>query len=146
MELARISDLSGSALKIQPAPPGMPFGVHIDVITSLAIWGYFFCPPGTLGPPVHPRGNFYQTDFPPLSCSVLRGSALLRPHPSGAPAGLLTPAGLHPQEVLPGRLPDKAHSNCHKKPSRHEASTITTRAARASPNLTSSPTKSREVT
>jgi hypothetical protein len=27
---------SGEALKIQPAPPGMPFGVHIDVITSMA--------------------------------------------------------------------------------------------------------------
>jgi hypothetical protein len=51
---------------------------------------------------VHPRGNFHQTDFPPLSCSVLRGPALLRPHPSGAPAGL-TPAGLHPQEVKPSK-------------------------------------------
>jgi hypothetical protein len=65
-----------------------------------------FCPPGTPAPPVHPRGNFYQTDFPPLSCScsLLRGSALLRPHPSGAPAGL-TPAGLHPQEVFGALAP-----------------------------------------
>jgi hypothetical protein len=46
------------------------------------------CHPGTTGAPVHPRGDFYQTDFPPLSCPVLRGPALLRPHPSGAPAGL----------------------------------------------------------
>jgi hypothetical protein len=58
--------------------------------------GILFCPPGTPAPPVPPRGNFYQTDFPPLSCSVLRGPVLLRPHPSGSPAGL-TPAG-----VLPG--------------------------------------------
>ena len=66
----------------------MPFGVHIDLITSMANLEGFFCPPGTPGPPpVHPRGNFHQTDFPPLSCSVLRVPALLRPHPSGAPAG-----------------------------------------------------------
>jgi hypothetical protein len=81
--------------------------VHIDLITSMANLDGLFCPPGTPGPPVHPRGNFYQTDFPPLMplpCSVLRGPALLRPHPSGgAPAGL-TLAGLHrPQEVKPSK-------------------------------------------
>jgi len=62
--------------------------VHIDVITSMANSQVFFLSPaGTPGPPVHPRGNFHQTDFPPLSCSVLRVPALLWPHPSGAPAG-----------------------------------------------------------
>jgi hypothetical protein len=70
----------------------------------------FFCHPGTPGPPVHPRGNFYQTDFPPLSCSVLRGPAPLRPHPSGAPAGL-TLAGLHPQEVKPSKNNGSDHSS-----------------------------------
>jgi hypothetical protein len=89
------------------------WGAHRPNYTHGQFGGIFFCPPGTPAPPVHPRGNFYQTDFPPLSCSVLRGPALLRPHPSGARAGL-TPAGLHPQEVLPGRLPDKAHSNWQK--------------------------------
>jgi hypothetical protein len=56
-------------------------------------------PPGP-GPPVHPRqpvaiSTKHQTDFPPLSCSVLRprASPLFRPQPSGAPAGL-TPVGL----------------------------------------------------
>jgi hypothetical protein len=74
----------------------MPFGVHIDLITSMANFEVFFGPPGTPGPPVHPRGNFHQTDFPPLSCSVLRVSALLWPHPSGAPAGASS------RGVLPG--------------------------------------------
>jgi hypothetical protein len=60
---------------------------------------------------VHPRGDFYQTDFPPPSCSVLRGPALLRPHPGGTPAGL-APAWLLPQEVLPGRLPEKISASC----------------------------------
>ena len=43
----RIAACSGEALKIQPAPPGMPFGVHIDVITSMANLGFggiFFAP------------------------------------------------------------------------------------------------------
>jgi hypothetical protein len=36
---------SGSALKIQPAPPGMSFGVHIDLITSMAnLEGLFLYP------------------------------------------------------------------------------------------------------
>jgi hypothetical protein len=39
-------------------------------------FGGFFCPPGTPGPSVHPRGNFYHTDFfPPLSCSVAAARA-----------------------------------------------------------------------
>jgi hypothetical protein len=62
-------------------------------------WRFFFGPPAPRfrpAPPVHPRGNFHQTDFPPLSCSVLRVPAPLRPHPSGAPAG----AGS--RGVLPG--------------------------------------------
>jgi hypothetical protein len=81
----------------------MPFGVQIDVITSMANLEVFLLPPKYPRPPaVHPRGNFYQTDFPPLSWSVPRGPALLRPHPSGAPAGL-TPAGLHLQEVKPSK-------------------------------------------
>jgi hypothetical protein len=76
-----------------------------------------FCPPGTPGaPPVHPRGNFYQTGFPPLSCSVLaRGPALLRPHPSGAPAGR-TPAGLHPQEVKPSKNNGSVRSSAFELP------------------------------
>jgi hypothetical protein len=67
--------------------------------------------PGTTGPPVNPRGGFYQTDFPPLSCSVLRGPASSPPsaaYPSGTPAGLTrsrwTPcAGNYAQEVRPSK-------------------------------------------
>ena len=33
---------SGEALKIQPAPLGMPFGVHIDLIASMANLEGFF--------------------------------------------------------------------------------------------------------
>jgi hypothetical protein len=55
---AAFLDFSGSALKTKPAPPGMPFGVHIDLITSMANLEVHFCPPGTPGPPVHPRGDF----------------------------------------------------------------------------------------
>jgi hypothetical protein len=130
-----------------------------------AIWGahrpncihgqfgvFFCCPPGTPGPPVHPRGNFYQTDFPPLSCSVLRGPALLRPHTSkrprpGGPYSCWTPsAGARSSQAKTADLSGRAHSNWHKKRSRPGACTPTKRAARASPNLISSPTKSREVT
>ena len=84
------------------APGDAIWGAHRCNYIHGQFGGIIFCPPGTPGPPVHPRGNFYQTDFPPLSCSVLRGPALLRPHPSGAPAGL-TPAGLHLQEVKPSK-------------------------------------------
>jgi hypothetical protein len=45
---------SGSVLKIQPAPPGMPFGVHIDVITSMANLEGFFLPPRYPRPPGAP--------------------------------------------------------------------------------------------
>jgi hypothetical protein len=45
---------SGSALKIQPAPPGMPFGVHIDVITSMANLEVFFLSPRYPRPPGAP--------------------------------------------------------------------------------------------
>jgi hypothetical protein len=76
----------------------MPFGVHIDLITSVAnLEGLLLSP---RYPPPAPRctpvargnGNFHQTDSPPLSCSVLRGPALLRPHPSG---GLRHPDASH---------------------------------------------------
>jgi hypothetical protein len=45
---------SASALKIQPAPPGMPFGVHIDVITSMANLEGFVLPPRYPRPPGAP--------------------------------------------------------------------------------------------
>jgi hypothetical protein len=45
---------SGEALKIQPAPPGMPFGVHVDVITSMANLEVFFLPPRYPRPPGTP--------------------------------------------------------------------------------------------
>jgi hypothetical protein len=77
--------------KFNQRPRGCHLGCTSTEVDLWQIWRYLFCPPGTPGPPVHPRGDFYQTDFSPLSCSVLRGPALLRPHPSGAPAGL-TPA------------------------------------------------------
>jgi hypothetical protein len=47
-------DTSGEALKIHPAPPGMPFGVHIDVITSMANLEGFVLPPRYPRPPGAP--------------------------------------------------------------------------------------------
>jgi hypothetical protein len=104
---SRLSPLargSGSALKIQPAPPGVPFGVHLNEVNLWQIWRCLFCPPGIPGPPACLLGAFCQTDFPGVSCIGLRGQALLLPHPSDTPAGL-APAGVLAQEVLPGRLP-----------------------------------------
>jgi hypothetical protein len=76
------------------------WGAHRPNYIHGQFGGIFFGPPGIPGPPVHPRGNFHQTDFPPLSCSVLRVPALLRPHPSGAPAGARTLPS--PVESSPG--------------------------------------------
>jgi hypothetical protein len=54
----QISDHSGSVLKVQPAPPGMPFGVHIDdvidVTTSMANLEVFFLSPRYPRPPGAP--------------------------------------------------------------------------------------------
>jgi hypothetical protein len=50
-----------SPQNLTSASLGMPFGVHIDLITSVANLEVFVCPPGAPGPPVHPqRGQFEQ--------------------------------------------------------------------------------------
>jgi hypothetical protein len=51
------------------------WGAHRPNYIHGQFGGFFFGPPGTPGPPVHPRGSSHRTDFPPLSCSVLRGPA-----------------------------------------------------------------------
>jgi hypothetical protein len=39
---------------------GQIWGAHRPNYIHGQFEGIFFCPPGTPGPPVHPRGNFYQ--------------------------------------------------------------------------------------
>jgi hypothetical protein len=87
----------------------LAFGVHIDLITSMANLevfriSYFFCPPGAPGPLVHPLGSFYKTDFPPLSGSLLLLHGTSRQPPFGhiqaAPRQALLPLGSSPGLVL----------------------------------------------
>jgi hypothetical protein len=123
---------------------------HLTSASGDAIWGahrpnYIHGQSGGIVFAPLPPGGFYQTDFPPLSCSVLRGPALLRPYPSGAPAGL-APYSRWPLDSIRRRsgslkiadLSGNKHirtSNWHKKTSGLDACALTKRAARRDENL-----------
>jgi hypothetical protein len=94
----------------------MLVGVHIDLIKSVANLGFggiFFAtqvPPGPRCTPVVISTKLASRR--PLSCSVLRGPAPLRPpQPSGAPAGRLT-------ALLPLDSLRRSRRSGHKQPSK----------------------------
>jgi hypothetical protein len=62
--------------------------------------GILFCPPGTPAPPVHPRGNFYQTDFSRLSLAPCCAGQPSFGHIQAAPRRALLPLESSPGLVL----------------------------------------------
>jgi hypothetical protein len=117
----------------------MPFGVHIDLITSMTnLEVFFFCPPGTPGPPVHPRGNFYQTDFPPLSLAPCCAGQPSFGHSQAAPRRALLPLDSIRRRSSQAKITDLTtvrKPKALKKPSGLDACTLTKRAARRDENL-----------
>jgi hypothetical protein len=100
----------------------MPFGVSIDLITSMVNLEVLFCPPGTPGPPVHPL----------VISTKLTSRLSLAPCCAGQPSFghiqaaprrallLLDSIRRRPSQAEITDLPGRAHSNWHKKRSRHE--------------------------
>ena len=87
---------SGGALKIQPAPPGMPFGVHIDVITSMANLEVFFFVPQV---PPAPRCTPVVISTKPTSRLSLAPCCACQPsfgHIQAAPRRALAPVESSP--------------------------------------------------
>jgi hypothetical protein len=97
--------LRGSALKNSTSAPGDAiWGVQIDVITSMANLEVFFAPQVPPAPRCTPVVISTKLTSR-LSCSVLRGPALLRPHPRSKrrPGGPYSRRGLHLQEAKPSK-------------------------------------------
>jgi hypothetical protein len=87
------------------APGDAIWGAHRCNYIHGQFGGFFFAP--QIPPPPRCTPVVVSTKLTSrlsLAPCCMRGAALLLPHPSGAPAGVSS-RGLHPQEVLPGRLP-----------------------------------------
>jgi hypothetical protein len=130
------------------APLGMPFGVHIDLITSMANLEGFFVPQVPPAPRCTPvvistKLTSRLSLAPCCACQPSFG------HIQAAPRRALAPVESIRRRSSQAKITDLTTVRTVgllKQPSRPEACLPRRGPAHASPDLISSPTKSREVT